>query len=105
MTASDACTQTGFDSRLRWRLGSADRSRVHPETVRRWLRTGSLRGTRLGPGTGSASYRIPARELDRFRAGERGGMDDHRRMPRPSEPLALRPADAGKLIGISRTEV
>jgi excisionase family DNA binding protein len=39
--------------------------RVNPETVRRWLVSGRLRGYR--PGGKRAGWRIPAAELDRFR--------------------------------------
>jgi len=39
--------------------------KVHVETVRRWLRTGELRGTHFGGKTG---YRITAREVDAFLA-------------------------------------
>ncbi len=38
--------------------------RVSPETVRRWLRAGQLRGVRLGGD--KAGYRIAAAELERF---------------------------------------
>ena len=42
----------------------AERLRVHPETVRIWLRQGKLKGVRLG-GT-KAGYRIPASEVNRL---------------------------------------
>lgn len=42
----------------------AERVRVSPELVRRWLRQGRLRGVRLG-GT-RLGWRIPEAELDRF---------------------------------------
>jgi excisionase family DNA binding protein len=42
----------------------AERARVDPETVRRWLRGGALRGVRIGPGRGS--YRVPESEVDRM---------------------------------------
>ena len=42
----------------------ADRLRSSPETVRRWLRGGKLRGFRLG-GT-KLGYRIPEQELERL---------------------------------------
>lgn len=41
----------------------AARLSVHRETVRRWLRTGELRGYRLGFRGG---WRIPEEELRRF---------------------------------------
>ena len=36
---------------------------VHPETVRRWVRSGQLKGRAFGGRTG---YRIRRAELDRF---------------------------------------
>jgi excisionase family DNA binding protein len=42
----------------------ATRLRVNPETVRRWLRQGRIRGALLGGDR--AGYRIPASEVDRF---------------------------------------
>jgi excisionase family DNA binding protein len=44
----------------------AERLRSSPETVRRWLRQGKLRGFRLG-GT-KLGYRVTESELDRFLA-------------------------------------
>lgn len=41
----------------------ATRLDVNPYTVRRWLRDGRLRGMRLA---GSAGYRIPMSEYERF---------------------------------------
>lgn len=41
----------------------AERLKVNPETVRRWLRGGKLRGTLLGD---RAGWRVPASELDRM---------------------------------------
>jgi excisionase family DNA binding protein len=38
--------------------------RVSPETVRRWLRAGRLRGVLVGGD--KVGYRIPAVELERF---------------------------------------
>jgi excisionase family DNA binding protein len=40
----------------------AARLKVHPETVRRWLRAGTLRGFRLGSGTGASAWRIRSRK-------------------------------------------
>lgn len=42
----------------------ADRVRVHPETVREWLRTGKVRGSRLGGDR--AGWRIPESEVQRL---------------------------------------
>ena len=42
----------------------AERLRVNPETVRRWLRQRRLRGALLGGDR--AGYRIPESELERF---------------------------------------
>ncbi len=42
----------------------ASRLRVHPESIRRWLREGRIHGVRIG-GT-RAGYRIPAGEVERF---------------------------------------
>jgi excisionase family DNA binding protein len=50
----------------------AERLRTHPETVRRWMREGKLRGVRLGgPKLG---WRVAEAELERFLAdaGARG---------------------------------
>lgn len=41
----------------------AERMKVNPETVRRWLRAGQLRGTLLGD---RAGWRIPASEVNRL---------------------------------------
>ena len=45
----------------------AERLRVGPETVRRWLRQGKLRGRLIG-GT-RAGYRIPEGEVSRILSG------------------------------------
>jgi excisionase family DNA binding protein len=42
----------------------AERIRASPETVRRWLRQGRLRGFR--PGGTKLGYRVPEGELQRF---------------------------------------
>ena len=42
----------------------AERLRASPETVRRWLRQGRLRGFR--PGGTKLGYRVPEGELQRF---------------------------------------
>lgn len=44
----------------------AKRLKVNPETVRRWLRAGSMKGTLLGD---RAGYRIPESEVDRLLSG------------------------------------
>lgn len=46
----------------------AERLRVNPETVRNWLRTGRIKGTRIGGKR--AGWRIPVEEVERV---ERGG--------------------------------
>jgi excisionase family DNA binding protein len=45
----------------------AERVRVAPETVRRWLRSGRLRG--VLPGGTKSGWRIPESELRRFLSG------------------------------------
>jgi excisionase family DNA binding protein len=45
----------------------ADRLRLKPETVRRWLRSGKLRGVSLG--SDSAGWRVPQSEVERLLAG------------------------------------
>ena len=42
----------------------ADRLRLNPETVRVWLRSGRLKGTRIGGKR--AGWRIPSTEVDRL---------------------------------------
>lgn len=46
---------------------AAARLRVHTETVRRWLRSGKLRGHLLSE---RAGYRIPAGEVERLLTGQ-----------------------------------
>lgn len=53
----------------------ADRLRVDPETVRRWLRAGKLRGVLISQQGG---YRVPESELQRFLAERGGGMQSER---------------------------
>jgi excisionase family DNA binding protein len=48
----------------------AERMRVNPETVRRWLRTKQLRGVRMNTGRGGGAYRILESELLRFQRGD-----------------------------------
>ena len=43
----------------------AARMRAHPETIRRWLKTGRIHG--FLPGDNKLGWRIPASELDRLR--------------------------------------
>ena len=47
---------------------TAERLRITEETVRRWLRSGKIRGVRLG-GT-KAGYRIPESEVTRLLTAE-----------------------------------
>ncbi|MDP9370079.1 MAG: helix-turn-helix domain-containing protein [Chloroflexota bacterium] len=44
-----------------------ERTDLHPDTLRRWLREGRIRGTLLGRRHG---WRIPAGEVDRIMRGE-----------------------------------
>ena len=48
---------------------AAERLRVDPETVRVWLRTGKLGGTRIGGKR--AGWRIPESEVERVLRGGR----------------------------------
>ncbi len=48
---------------------AADRLKLHQDTVRIWLRSGKLKGTKLSR---RAGYRIPASELARVLRGEEG---------------------------------
>ncbi|HEV7666814.1 MAG TPA: helix-turn-helix domain-containing protein [Chloroflexota bacterium] len=57
----------------------AERLRSSPETVRRWLRLGKLRGFR--PGGTKLGYRVPEDELQRFIMRSQSGSDE----PPPSE--------------------
>ena len=61
----------------------AERARVDPETVRRWLRGGALRGVRIGPGRGS--YRVRSRRLTACSESRRTIRSD-----RTMEPTSLR---------------
>ncbi len=45
----------------------AERMQLHPDTVRLWLRTGRIKGTKLSR---RAGYRIPETELQRVLSGE-----------------------------------
>ena len=45
----------------------AERLRLKPETVRRWLRSGKLHGVSLG--SDSAGWRVPEPEVERLLAG------------------------------------
>ncbi len=49
----------------------AHRLKVHPETVRQWVRDGRLRAIRFGNGP-RASLRIRASEVERFLNGDQG---------------------------------
>jgi len=46
----------------------ADRLRANPQTVRRWLREGKLKG--VMPGGEKLGYRIPSSEVARLLRGE-----------------------------------
>jgi excisionase family DNA binding protein len=50
----------------------AEALRVSPETVRRWLVSGHIKGYR--PGGTKAGWRIPASELQRLREGGSDGQ-------------------------------
>ena len=63
----------------------AERIRSSPETVRRWLRQGKLRGFR--PGGTKLGYRVPEAELERFLAEA-----DHDRGPRPGQGGGTEPS-------------
>ena len=52
----------------------AERVRVSPETVRRWLLSGRLAGTR--PGGTKAGWRIPASEVERVLTPKRRGAGE-----------------------------
>ena len=41
----------------------ADRMKVNPETIRRWIRTGRLKAANIGR---SAGYRVSESEIQRF---------------------------------------
>ena len=53
---------------------AADRLRVHPQTVRLWLRQGKIRGSLIG-GTKSG-YRIPESEILRLLERGASGLRD-----------------------------
>jgi excisionase family DNA binding protein len=57
----------------------AERLRSSPETVRRWLRLGKLRGFR--PGGTKLGYRVSEDELQRFMMRSQSGTDE----PTPRE--------------------
>ena len=46
----------------------AERLRLDPETVRRWLRSGKLRGSKISSTRGG--YRIPESEIARLLRGD-----------------------------------
>ena len=45
----------------------AERPQVHPETVRRWLRTSMLKGRNFG---GKSGYRVREEDLEEFLSQE-----------------------------------
>jgi excisionase family DNA binding protein len=55
--------------------------KVHPESVRRWLRTGEMRGSQLGDRTG---WRVSREEVGRFMR-ERENIPENGRSGRPNE--------------------
>ncbi len=56
------------DDRLLTVKEVAERLRANPQTVRRWLREGRLKG--VMPGGEKLGYRIPASEVTRLLKGE-----------------------------------
>jgi excisionase family DNA binding protein len=56
------------DERLLTVKEVAERLRANPQTVRRWLREGRLRG--VMPGGEKLGYRIPTSEVTRLLSGE-----------------------------------
>jgi excisionase family DNA binding protein len=58
----------GADERVLTVAQVAERLQLNEQTVRRWLRTGKLKGTLIG-GT-KAGYRVPESEVARILAGE-----------------------------------
>ncbi len=53
----------------------AERLRVHPRTVKRWLAEGTLRGKLLGD---RAGWRIAEDDMRRFMEPDSGDQDDER---------------------------
>lgn len=47
---------------------AAERLQLNPETVRRWVRSGKVRGVSLG--SDRAGFRIPESEVARLLSGE-----------------------------------
>jgi excisionase family DNA binding protein len=47
---------------------AAQRLKVHPETLRTWLKQGKLKGNR--PGSKQLGWRIPRSAVERFLAGD-----------------------------------
>jgi len=54
---------TDDDERMLTVKDIAERLQMNEETIRRWLRTGELRGMQMGERSG---YRVPVSELRRF---------------------------------------
>jgi excisionase family DNA binding protein len=50
----------------------ADRLQIHKITVQRWLRVGTLKGTKL---PGKAGWRIPVSEVERIERGEPSSVE------------------------------
>ena len=66
----------------------ATRLKLNPETVRRWLRSGRLSGTRFG---GSGGYRVSVSEVQKLLAGSGPTLP-----PEPREP------QGGEMTGTER---
>ena len=68
---------------------AAEQLRVHPQTVRLWLRDGKLRSRLIGGR--KSGYRIPASEIDRLLSPDQGQPAEG-----PSKATATQPhGDAG----------
>ena len=51
---------------------AAKRLKVHPETIRRWIRSGAMRGNLIGGDR--AGYRVPASDVELRLRGQRQGQ-------------------------------
>lgn len=69
MLCSDIGYHVGMAGERMWTVREvAERVRVDPVTVRRWIKAGRLKAVR--PGGTKAGWRIPAEELGRLLRGE-----------------------------------